>query len=113
MLACGLAWAQGADDSKPAPTNMPNAGYPRVHSDYRVTFRLEAPQARNAQLQPNIGAAGHGRGQGGFGMIHRGGGVWSRTPPPALAGFQYYPFGVGGLAVHGPGTHALPVGCGL
>jgi len=113
MLACGLAWAQGADDSKPAPTNMPNAGYPRVHSDYRVTFRLEAPQARKVQLQPNIGAAGNGLGQGPFDMIRGEDGVWSLTTPPVVPGFHYYHFVVDGLAVNDPGSEAFTVSLGL
>ena len=29
-----------ADEGKPASTNVGNSGYPRVHADSRVTFRL-------------------------------------------------------------------------
>jgi hypothetical protein len=55
-LACGLGWAQGVDDSRPAPTNVRGAEYPRVHADYRVTFRLKAPEALSfAKIQDGLG----------------------------------------------------------
>src|SRR5437870_1300431 len=68
LLAVGPAFAQGAGNCAPAPTNMPNAGYPRVCPDHRVMFKLEAPQARKVQLQPNLGANGNGLGKGPFDM---------------------------------------------
>ena len=39
ILGSSLCWAQ-ADDSKPAPTNIPGAQYPFIHSDSSVTFRV-------------------------------------------------------------------------
>jgi len=109
MLVCSLTWAQGADDSRPAPSNVRAAQYPRVHSDYRVTFRLEAPGARKVQLKPNAvltNTAGteNGLGKGPYDMVRDENGVWSVTTPPAVPGFHLYHFLVDGLAVTDPGS---------
>jgi hypothetical protein len=90
MLACGLSWAQGVDDSRPAPTNVRGAEYPRVGSEYRVTFRLKAPEARKVQLMPSAGAVDDGLGKGPFDLVRGADGVWSLTTPPVVPGFHYY-----------------------
>jgi enterochelin esterase-like enzyme len=110
MLACCLPWAQGADDSRPAPTNVRGAEYPRVHSDYRVTFRLKAPETRKVQLEPGAGAVENGLGKGPYDMVRGEDGVWSVTTPPAVPGFHYYHFLVDGLAVNDPGSEAFMAG---
>src|SRR6266576_3890414 len=92
LLAAGAAWAQDAKTCPPSPTNMPNAGYPRVCPDYRVMFKLEAPQARKVQLEPNVGAEGNGLGKGSFDMARGADGVWSVTIGPVVPGFHYYHF---------------------
>ena len=51
VLACVACWAQAADDSKPASSNVMGSEYPRVHSDSRVTFRVTAPDAQKVQVQ--------------------------------------------------------------
>ena len=51
------AFAQAADDSLPATSNVRGAQYPRVHSDLRVTFRLKAADARKVQLHPGATAS--------------------------------------------------------
>jgi enterochelin esterase-like enzyme len=112
-LSCGPVWAQTADESKPAPTNMPNAGYPRVYPDYRVAFRFEAPEARTVQLQPNIGAAGNGLGQGPFDMVQGADGVWEIILPPVVPGLHMYHFVVDGLAVNDPGSETFTISLGL
>jgi enterochelin esterase-like enzyme len=110
MLACGLGWAQGVDDSRPAPTNVRGAEYPRVHADYRVTFRLKAPEARNVQLAPGAGAVENGLGKGPYDMVRGEDGVWSVTIPPAVPGFHMYHFNVDGLAVNDPGSETFMAG---
>ena len=108
-----MAWAQNAADCPPAPTNMPYAGYPRVCSDYRVMFKLEAPQARKVQLQPNPGGNPNGMGKGPFDMVKGSDGVWSVTIGPVQPGFHHYHFLVDGLPVNDPGSDTYTVSLGL
>jgi hypothetical protein len=51
VLACALCYGQIANDSQPASTNVTGAEYPRVHSDLRVAFRLEAPDEKEVQVR--------------------------------------------------------------
>jgi len=103
-------YPQSADDSRPAPTNVRGAEYPRVHSDYRVTFQLKAPEARNVQLQPSAGAVENGLGKGPYDMVRGEDGVWSVTTPPAVPGFHYYHFVVDGLDANDPGSETFMAG---
>ncbi len=113
LLFSGAAFSQGAVDCVPSPTNMPNAGYPRVCPDYRVMFKLEAPNARNVQLQPSPGANGNGLGVGPFDMTRGPDGVWSVTIGPVVPGFHYYDFVVDGLHVNDPGSDGYTNSLGL
>jgi enterochelin esterase-like enzyme len=101
-VACGLCFAQLADDSKPATSNVPGAEYPRVHSDLRVTFRATAPGAQKVQLQP--GGGDNGLGKGPYEMVRDEKGVWSVTTPPAAPGFHYYWLIVDGFPCNDPSS---------
>jgi enterochelin esterase-like enzyme len=101
----GVAWAQGADDSKPATSNLPGAEYPRVHSDLRVTFRLSAPNAQKVQVIP--GGNDNGLGQGPFDMQRDDKGVWTVTAGPVVPGFHYYWLQVDGFACNDPATQTF------
>lgn len=109
FLAAGLALAilqpvfaqQQPANGLPAPGNVAGASYPRIADDLRVTFRLQAPEARKVLLH------------GGAGLVKKplpltrdDGGVWSITTPPAVPGFHYYWFSVDGLNVNDPGSFA-------
>jgi enterochelin esterase-like enzyme len=88
------------DDSKPASTNIGNAAYPRVHADRRVTFRLQAPDARKVQVFTN-----YGLGAGGPWDMTRGDdGLWTLTSPPVVPGFHYYALIVDGVRVNDPAS---------
>ncbi len=90
----------GGDGSKPAPTNVGNAAYPRVHPDRRVTFRLSAPDAKKVQVFTN-----YGLGAGGPWDMTRGAdGVWTVTSPPVVPGFHYYALVVDGVRVNDPAS---------
>ena len=95
-LACGLAWSQPADDSRPAASNVLNAPYPRIHFDLRATFRLNAPGARSVQV-----SIGHGK----YDMTRAADGLWYVTTPPLVPGFHYYAFNVDGANVADPSSH--------
>ncbi|MFO0848352.1 MAG: alpha/beta hydrolase-fold protein [Gemmataceae bacterium] len=101
-LACGLA---GADDAKPASSNVPRAEYPRVHPDGRVTFRMRAPDAKKVQLQP--GGADNGLGKGPYDMQRGPDGHWTVTTPPAVPGFHYYWLLVDGVIVNDLGSESF------
>ena len=111
VLACCLTWAQASaqdvDDSRPAPTNVRGAEYPRIHSDNRVTFRLKAPEARKVQLQPNDGAVENGLGKGPYNMVRGDDGVWTVTTPPAVPGLHLYDFLVDGVPANDPGSEGF------
>ena len=85
-----------------APSNVRGAAYPRIHADLRVTFRLEAPEARTVALQP--GGDANGLGQGPFPMQRSAEGVWEVTTPPAVPGLHYYWLLVDGVGVNDPGS---------
>src|SRR5215469_533312 len=104
LLACGLAGAR-ADDAKPATSNVARAGYPRIHPDRRVTFRLRAPDAKGVKVQP--GGADNGLGKGPYEMERSDDGNWTVTIPPAVPGFHYYWLVVDGVAVNDPGSETF------
>ncbi|HLX61986.1 MAG TPA: alpha/beta hydrolase-fold protein [Planctomycetota bacterium] len=88
------------DDSKPAPTNVNNSPYPRIHSDFRVTFRYKAPDAKSVQVVGNFGL-----GTGGPWNMERGDdGVWAVTTPPVVPGFHYYTLKVDGVQINDPAS---------
>lgn len=88
------------DEGKPATTNVGNSGYPRVHPDGRVTFRLKAPEANKVQVFTN-----YGLGSGGPWDMKKGDdGFWTLTSPPILPGFHYYELIVDGVRVNDPGS---------
>jgi enterochelin esterase-like enzyme len=90
------------EEGFPASSNVRGAVYPRIHTDLRVTFRLEAPTAHTVQVQP--GGDGNGLGAGPFDMQQNADGVWSVTTPPVVPGFHYYWLLVDGVAVNDPSS---------
>ena len=102
MLAAGggLMFAQPADDSRPAVSNVPGSQYPRIHPDLRVTFRVNAPEARKVQVKPG----GDGLGKGPYDMVRDDKGFWTVTTPPAAPGFHYYFLLVDGFQCNDPGS---------
>ncbi len=92
-----------ADESQPAPTNIGNSAYPRIHSDLRVTLQLKAPDARKVQVVGNFGL-----GQGGPWEMERGeGGIWTVTTPPVIPGFHYYKLALDGVEVNDPASDSF------
>lgn len=95
--------AKQADDAKPATTNVGNSGYPRVHSDGRVTFRLRAPDANKVQVFTN-----YGLGSGGPWDMKKGDdGIWTLTSPPVLPGLHYYELIIDGARVNDPASDSF------
>ena len=97
LLLGAMAFAQTADDSKPAPSNLMNATYPRVYADGRATFRLVAPDASKVQLAGAVSANPRE-------MTKGDDGAWSITTPAIVPGFHYYWFVVDGVQVNDPSS---------
>ncbi|BET68857.1 esterase family protein [Opitutales bacterium ASA1] len=82
----------------PAPSNVPGAQYPRLDSEGRGTFRIEAPLAQSVAVQLP---------QGRYDMTKDAAGVWSVTTPPIEPGFHYYTISLDGVAVNDPGSRTF------
>jgi enterochelin esterase family protein len=97
VLGCGLCWGQAADDCNPSALNIPEAKYPCVYSDNRVTFRAAAPDAQKVQVR--LGKP--------YDMTRGADGIWSVTIPPQVVGFHYYTLIVDGVPVADPATRTF------
>lgn len=86
-------------DTIPAPSNVRDAAFPRIHSDLRVTFRFVAPTVSSVQME-----GGDGLGPGPFDMTRDDEGIWTVTTPPVVPGFHYYWLLVDGVAVNDPSS---------
>ncbi|WP_129781069.1 alpha/beta hydrolase-fold protein [Peristeroidobacter soli] len=75
---------------------------PTVHPDKRISFSLQAPEARSVAVE-----GGDGLGSGPFQMTKDATGVWGVTTPPAVPGFHYYWFVVDGLRVNDPSSETF------
>src|SRR5262245_25599249 len=103
LLFAGSALCLAQDDgSFPAPSNVLNAQYPRIHPDLRVTFRVNAPTAQKVQVTPTGGANGLGKGP--FDMQKDDKGIWTVTIPTAQPGFHYYNLIIDGFAANDPAS---------
>jgi enterochelin esterase-like enzyme len=99
VLCCGVCWGQFGN-SYPAPTNIPGADYPRIHSDHSVTFRVQADQAQKVQLLLELGQSTYEMNKGLDGS-------WEVTTKPLLPGFHYYAFSVDGFVSNDPGSRVF------
>lgn len=100
--ARGVAVAPEDRDAVRAPSNVPNAEYPRIHPDLRVTFRLKAPNAKSVQLQ-----GGDGLVRGSLELKTGEDGLWTVTTPPVVPGFHYYWFVLDGVSVNDPSSETF------
>ena len=98
----GQTVAPEDQDAVRAPSNVPNAEYPRIHADLRVTFKLRAPDAKSVQLQ-----GGDGLVRGSLDLKEGDHGVWTVTTAPATPGFHYYWFVLDGVAVNDPSSETF------
>jgi enterochelin esterase family protein len=99
-MLCGAAQAA---DFAAASTNIPGSEFPRVHSDSRVSFRLNAPTANSVQLVTLSDALGKGP----RAFQRNEAGVWDLTIGPVRPGFHYYAFLVDGVQVNDPGSETF------
>jgi enterochelin esterase family protein len=91
------AWSQPTAECRPNALNIPNAPYPCVLPDNRVTFRVAAPDAQKVRLR---------LGQG-FDMSKGPDGLWYATTTPQVVGFHYYTLSIDGAVVADPATRTF------
>ena len=109
LVSAGL-WAQGPRPV-PAPvepntiapvTNINKAGYPRIHEDLSVSFRIVAPAAAKVQIDL-CGVK--------YDMQRSQDGVWTCVTAPQVPGFHYYSIIVDGVSSADPASDSF-YGCG-
>src|SRR6266516_2055105 len=100
ILALCLLFSGQEGESRPAPTNILGAEYPRLHSDLSATFRVQADQAQKVQLLMELG-------QSTYDMVKGTDAFWEVTTKPLLPGFHYYLISVDGFASADPGSRTF------
>ncbi|HWB85397.1 MAG TPA: alpha/beta hydrolase-fold protein [Bryobacteraceae bacterium] len=103
-LASACCWAQSASDCQPAPSNRAGAAYPCLHSDLRVTFRINAPDAHKVMVSTNNSDSGMGKVP--VNLTREADGAWSATLGPMVPGFHYYWYVVDGIEVSDPASES-------
>lgn len=88
---------QDANDSKPASTNIPGQQYPRINSELRGIFRVNAPHAQKVQL--SLGRN--------YDMVRGEDGLWTVTTDPLVPGFHYYWLIIDGASVADPASESF------
>lgn len=98
----GTVTAQPSSDGIPAETNVPEAKYPCVDQNSRVTFRIKAPDAQCVQAD----ICGKK-----WPMLKDPDGIWSVTTDPLVVGFHYYFLIIDGVSIVDPASETF-FGCG-
>lgn len=102
-LMAGPESPTGADTFRPAETNVPQAEYPRIDSERRVKFRINAPHAQRVQIMVGGGGGETPR----MDLTKQSDGAWTLTTPPIVEGFHYYPVYIDDFEVNDPGSHTF------
>lgn len=102
FIACAGS-AQIMDRSGPAPSNVRGKEYPKIHSDLRVTFRVNAPAAQKAAVAGR-GSDGGMNGSTPYEMRKSAEGIWEVTTDPVRPGFHYYELIIDGLRTTDPSS---------
>jgi enterochelin esterase-like enzyme len=97
LVAFGISFAQEASDAKPASTNAPGVEYPKIDSQLRGIFRVEAPNAKKVQLSLS----------GTYDMVKGDDGVWTVTTKPIVSGFHYYSLLIDDVNVADPSSESF------
>ncbi|MDD2304482.1 MAG: alpha/beta hydrolase-fold protein [Prolixibacteraceae bacterium] len=92
-----ICLGQDKDNSVPATTNVTGAEYPRILTDLRVIFKVNAPDAKKVQI--DLGKL--------YDMMKDDHGVWTVTTNPQVPGFHYYSLVIDGLKVADPASQSF------
>jgi enterochelin esterase-like enzyme len=95
-VLCHSQDAQMPADSKPASSNVPGAEYPRVTSDLRVIFRINAPDVKKMQIKFDRV----------LDMVKDDKGTWTLITDPMVPGFHYYFLLIDGVQVSDPASES-------
>lgn len=90
-------FAQISNAGRPAETNVRGAKYPKITPDRKAKFRIEAPNAKNIQL--DLGKK--------YDMTKNQEGVWKVTTDSLGEGFHYYSLIIDGLPVADPASETF------
>ena len=102
FLISGSLCALAALDPVPAPSNVAGAEFPRIAADLSVTFRINAPSAKQVKLEGGAGLV-----KAATDLARSEEGIWTVTTPPVVPGFHYYWFVVDGLRVNDPASYSF------
>src|SRR5690606_37850709 len=94
FLALINSYAQESDfpaNTKPASTNIAGAQYPRIDSERKAYFRIEAPAADSISVS-----------LGNVALTKDEKGVWTGVTKPLDPGFHYYTLKINGMNVNDP-----------
>src|SRR5262249_42429322 len=98
LVALGFGQAPpAAPPGLPAPSNAPNAQYPRINADRSVTFRISADDAKSVRITV----------LGPYDLVKGDDGFWTVTTTPLEPGFYYYAVVVDGFTTTDPGSQAF------
>jgi enterochelin esterase family protein len=97
LAGIGIASAQNKDEGIPAPTNLGNARYPQILPDGKVIFQVNAPQAKNVQV--DLGKM--------YDMQKDDKGIWKVTTDPQVPGFHYYSLVIDGFRFSDPASESF------
>jgi enterochelin esterase-like enzyme len=86
--------AAAESDWKPSSANLPGEEYPRINSEGRAQFRIEAPHAKHVSI--NMGHP--------LTVTKDDSGVWTVTTAPLAIGFHFYQLVIDGESVPDPAT---------
>ncbi|HEY0076896.1 MAG TPA: alpha/beta hydrolase-fold protein, partial [Abditibacteriaceae bacterium] len=86
-----------APKAAPASTNIRGAEFPRVESDGRVRFRINAPNAQKVQF--DLGKT--------YDAVRDAEGFWTATTEPQVPGFHYYFLIIDGVRVADPASETF------
>ena len=96
--ACA-AWAEDVtypDDTRPASTNAPGRDYPRIDSQRRAYFRVNAPKAESVRVS-----------LGNTDLTKDENGIWTGMTKPLDPGFHYYQLIIDGFAAADPDSESF------
>lgn len=89
--------AQLPENTKPAPTNINQNGCPCIFSDNRVLFKVNAPDAK--QVQIDLGEL--------YDMEKDSEGIWTVITKPQDPGFHYYSLVIDGFKFADPASESF------
>lgn len=106
LLVVAITGYGQTSDAVPAPSNARGREYPKIHSDLRVTFRFNAPAAKQVAVAARASDSGM-NGNTPYQMKQLDKGMWEVTTDPVRPGFHYYELIVDGVKVNDPASETF------